>query len=125
MEKKHEFKFNIGLNQNNPDHVRVAEILNRLGRGKAEYVVKAVLAYEKQGVGSVSGVAVSYEELEMLVRRILKEQVSGKIGRGEKQFEVVETEGRRLDEQDRKSGELNSDDMGEVLKALAGFRGSV
>ena len=51
MEKKHEFKFNIGLNQNNPDHVRVAEILNRLGRGKAEYVVKAVLAYEKQGVG--------------------------------------------------------------------------
>ena len=61
----------------------------------------------------------------MLGRRILKEQVSGKIGRGEKQFEVVETEGRRLDEQDRKSGELNSDDMGEVLKALAGFRGSV
>lgn len=125
MEKKHEFKFNIGLNRNNPDHVRVAEILNRLGRGKAEYVVKAVLAYENQGVESVSGVAVSYEELEMLVRRILKEQVSGKSGREEKQFEVVETEGKRLDEQDRKSGELNSDDMGEVLKALAGFRGSV
>lgn len=125
MEKKHEFKFNIGLNQNNPDHVRVAEILNRLGRGKAEYVVKAVLAYENQGVESVSGVAVSYEELEMLVRRILREQVSGKAGGGEKQFEVVETEGKRLDEQDRKSGELNSDDMGEVLKALAGFRGSV
>lgn len=125
MEKKHEFKFNIGLNQKNPDHVRVAEILNRLGRGKAEYVVKAVLAYENQGVESVSGVAVSYEELENLVRRILKEQASGKTGGGEKQFEVAETEGKRLDEQDRKSGELDSDDMGDVLKALAGFRGSV
>ena len=31
MEKKHKFKLILGLNRNNPDHVRVAEILNRLG----------------------------------------------------------------------------------------------
>lgn len=35
MAKKNEFIFNIGFNRENPDHVKVAGILNRLGHGKA------------------------------------------------------------------------------------------
>ena len=46
MAKKNEFIFNIGFNRENPDHVKVAGILNRLGHGKAEYLARAVLAYE-------------------------------------------------------------------------------
>ncbi|MFR2483110.1 MAG: hypothetical protein ACLTAC_06995 [Hungatella sp.] len=44
MAKKNEFIFNIGFNRENPDHVKVAGILNRLGHGTAEYLARAVLA---------------------------------------------------------------------------------
>ena len=82
MAKKNEFIFNIGFNRENPDHVKVAGILNRLGHGKAEYLARAVLAYESRGLhrGNTS-VGIDYRELEQFVRKILEEQNQNKIGR--------------------------------------------
>ena len=67
MAKKNEFIFNIGFNRENPDHVKVAGILNRLGHGKAEYLARAVLAYESRGLhrGNTS-VGIDYRELGSL-----------------------------------------------------------
>lgn len=46
MEKKNPYVTTVGFNKDDPDHVRVAELLNSMGRGKAQYLVKAVLAYQ-------------------------------------------------------------------------------
>ena len=43
MEKKNPYIMTIGFKKEDPDHVYVAEFLNSLGRGKAQYIVKAVL----------------------------------------------------------------------------------
>ena len=46
MEKKNPYVMTIGFRRNNADHTRVAEFLNSLGREKAQYIVKAVLAFQ-------------------------------------------------------------------------------
>lgn len=43
MEKKNSFITTIGFKKDDPDHVYVAKLLNTLGRGKAQFIVKAVL----------------------------------------------------------------------------------
>ena len=45
--KKAGTKFTIQFNQTDPAHLQVAELLNKQGhRGKAQYIVNAVLHYE-------------------------------------------------------------------------------
>ena len=46
MGKKNAFVTTIGFNKNDPAHVQVAEFLNGMERGKAQYIVNAVLAYQ-------------------------------------------------------------------------------
>ena len=49
MGKKNAFVTTIGFNKNDPNHVAVAELLNSMKRGKAQYIVNAVLAWQKIG----------------------------------------------------------------------------
>lgn len=84
-EKKNPYVMTIGFRKNNPEHIRVAEFLNSLGREKAQYIVKAVLTYrtlEEQGeVPQTSGsVAYDYETIKSIVLQIMREQgADGKI----------------------------------------------
>lgn len=48
MEKRHQYRFSIMLDETDPDHRKVGDYLNRLGRKKARVVVKAILAYLDQ-----------------------------------------------------------------------------
>ncbi len=48
MEKRHQYRFSIMLDETDPDHRRAGDYLNRLGRKKARVVVKAILAYLDQ-----------------------------------------------------------------------------
>lgn len=78
MEKKNPYVMTIGFRRNNADHTRVAEFLNSLGREKAQYIVKAVLAFQlKEERGEVptdAGAAYNYESIRRIVLQILKEQ---------------------------------------------------
>ena len=40
MEKKNPFVTTVGFKKDDPDHIYVAELLNSMGRGKAQYIVK-------------------------------------------------------------------------------------
>ena len=73
MAKKNEFIFNIGFNRENPDQLKLAGIMNRLGHGTAEYLARAVLAYESRGLhrGNTT-VGIDYRELEQIVRKKLE-----------------------------------------------------
>lgn len=54
MEKKNPYVTTIGFNRRDPNHVRVAEFLNEMGRGKAQYIVNAVMAYQNGQTGNTS-----------------------------------------------------------------------
>lgn len=54
MGKKNPFVTTIGFNRHDPAHVEVAQFLNGMERGKAQYIVDAVMAYQNGGTGKRS-----------------------------------------------------------------------
>jgi len=77
MGKKNAFVTTIGFNKNDPNHVAVAELLNSMKRGKAQYIVNAVLAWQNGGnpgaAGSV-GPPLDYEKIRRFVLQVLDER---------------------------------------------------
>ena len=76
MGKKNAFVTTIGFNKNDPAHVQVAEFLNGMERGKAQYIVNAVLAYQngaQAGDMSYAGQAVDYEKIRQFVLQVIRE----------------------------------------------------
>lgn len=78
MEKKNPFITTIGFKKDDPDHVYVAELLNSMGRGKAQYIVKAVLVYQKMlqegELPQMSGIPYDYEVIRKIVMQVLEER---------------------------------------------------
>lgn len=82
MGKKNKFVTTIGLNKNDPAHVQVAELLNSMKRGKAQYIVNAVLAYQngaQTGNMPYMGQAVDYEKIRQFVLQVIEEH-EGHVG---------------------------------------------
>jgi len=79
VEKKNPYVTTVGFNKDDPDHVRVAELLNSMGRSKAQYIVKAVLAYQNMmssgGSTNCMGIPAlgDYTQVRQMVYQILKE----------------------------------------------------
>jgi len=84
MAKKNPYVTTIGFNKEDPDHVYVADFLNSMGRGKGQYIVKAIMAYQNPG-GAVSGhvvvPAVDYEKIRAFVLQVLEETSMSKYGK--------------------------------------------
>lgn len=79
MGKKNPYVTTIGFNRDDPDHVYVADFLNTMGRGKAQYIVKAVIAYQNpDGVsaGQVVVPAVDYEKIRAFVLKVIEEKIN-------------------------------------------------
>ncbi len=72
MEKKNPYVTTIGFNRKDPSHVHVAKILNEMGRGKAQYIVNAVMEYQERNVRSTIG-DLDYEKIRRVVEDLLKE----------------------------------------------------
>lgn len=85
MEKKNPFITTVGFKKDDPEHVYVAELLNSMGRGKAQYIVKAVMVYQKwQQNGKVTpsvGNSFDYARIRSIVYQVLeeKEQQNGSL----------------------------------------------
>lgn len=45
MGKSNPYRFSLGFDPQDPDHRKVADLLNSLGHRKTRFVVKAILAY--------------------------------------------------------------------------------
>jgi hypothetical protein len=79
-DKKDDRRFTIQLNKHNPLHLRAASVLNRLKpRGKAHYLVAAILYYESCGAPDIDGTELLDEKtidektIEAIVSRVLLE----------------------------------------------------
>ena len=86
MGKKNAFVTTIGFNRNDPAHVQVAEFLNGMERGKAQYIVNAVLSYQngaQTGDMPHAGQAVDYERIRQFVLQVIREHEGQEASRKE------------------------------------------
>lgn len=71
MEKKNPYVTTIGFNRKDPSHVQVARILNEMGRGKAQYIVNAVLSYQNKGIERET--TLNSAEIRQIVKEVVKD----------------------------------------------------
>jgi len=125
MEKKNPFVITVGFKKEDPDHVYVAKLLNTMGRGKAQYIVKAVLAYREMPKREKAfwpmDVPLSYENIKQIVLQVIEEH--------EKQNKVPGFDyfHKEIQEQEEKKEEdlLQSFDenaMNDILASIAAFQ---
>ena len=77
MGKKNPFVTTVGFNRHDPAHVEVAQLLNGMERGKAQYIVDAVMAYQSGGQAGVSVLSgtermADYETIRKIVLQVME-----------------------------------------------------
>lgn len=109
MAKKDIYKFTIQFSSGDPQHQQVAEILNRQGRRKAQFLVNAVIHYlhcsETPDIPQPQ--PIDTNAIEMIVRRIMAEESSKPIA-GE---QSIQPPAQRL----IKSEQINFGDASDLL----------
>lgn len=123
MEKKNPFVTTIGFKKEDPDHVYVAELLNSMGRGKAQYIVKAVLVYQSMQEGveihqPLTGFS-DYNAIRQIVLQVLEENERQKKG----QTDFVQQS--RLEKEQTEENILESfdtDTLNGILDSLEAFK---
>ena len=123
MGKKNAFVTTIGFNKNDPAHVQVAEFLNGMERGKAQYIVNAVLAYRNggQAVGISVGQTVDYERIRQFVLQVMREHEGREVSHKETAAEPA-----RLDAGEDKAGMtfgFDEDTLDGIMSSLEAFKG--
>jgi len=108
MAKKDIYKFTIQFSSGDPQHQQVAEILNRQGRRKAQFLVNTVLHYihctETPDIPQQP--PVNTDAIETIVRRIMEEC----------SHETIRQDARQTPEKKTvKSEEIAFDDAAELL----------
>lgn len=118
MEKKNPYVTTIGFNRKDPNHVKVAELLNEMGRGKAQYIVNAVMAYhDTLNVNHIS-------ELDRVaIRKIIQELLE------EEGYELDNSKGKHrdnkiaaLEDEGERIHQLEENDILNIMNSLSTFR---
>lgn len=126
MAKKNPYVTTIGFNKEDPDHVYVADFLNSMGRGKGQYIVKAIMAYqnpEGASAGQVVVQAVDYEKIRAFVVQVMEEKAKMSVN-----SKVEERPKRRLEKVREEYFEkvelqdLDETAMNDILASLSVFR---
>ncbi len=128
MGKKNPYVTTIGFNRRDPAHVEVAQFLNGMERGKAQYIVDAVLAYQNGGsagifVSSGARRLTDYDTIRKIVLQVMEERENGSYGSN-----MAAADTARTAKQPGTVGAdeiLNLDDeaLGGILQSLEAFKG--
>ena len=123
MAKKNPYIMNNEIKKDDPEHISVAELLNGMGRGKAQYIVKAVLVYQNmqlQGETNSYGVpGIDYGILKEIVLQIFDEREGSK---GKNLSEKERTEEKLSSEQDLLEG-FDEVALDGIMESLSMFQG--
>ena len=130
MIKKNPYVTTIGFNKEDPDHVYVADFLNTMGRGKGQYIVKAIMAYQNpEGVasGHIVVPAVDYEKIRAFVLQVLDERRNvNEPFFGNKKKETEQLQGQRKEQDMHREREefpdLDEMAVNDILASLSAFR---
>ena len=123
MAKKNPYVMTIGFKKDDPDHLAVADFLNGIGHGKAQYIVKAILAYQdllQSGEIPVRGaVNIDYQVVKNMVFQVLGEY-EGKAPVSD----ISKSENKNAAVQERDMLEdLDEDMLSGIMDSLAMFQG--
>lgn len=128
MGKKNPYVMTIGFNRHDPAHVEVAQFLNGMERGKAQYIVDAVMAYQNGGQAGVSvlsrvGGLADYETIRKIVLQVMEERENGAYSSN--RTAVGEKETAEQAEAPGQSELTGLDDaaLGGILQSLEAFKG--
>lgn len=124
MGKKNVFVTTIGFNKNDPAHVKVAEFLNGMERGKAQYIVNAVLAYQgraQTGNMPYTGQAVDYEEIRQFVLQVIREHERQGMPNEDMAGEWTEPDAAKKKEGDAFG--FDEDALNGIMLSLEAFKG--
>lgn len=124
MGKKNAFVTTIGFNKNDPAHVQVAEFLNGMERGKAQYIVNAVLAYQNGGMAagiSAGQAAVDYEKIQQFVLQVIREQERQETPHNETTGESAVLDG--AEEREGADFGFDEDALSGIMSSLEAFKG--
>lgn len=123
MAKKDIYKFTIQFSSGDPQHQQVAEILNRQGRRKAQFLVNTVLHYiHCSETPDIPQQPVNTDAIETIVRRIMEEYSEKPTRQDVKQMpekKTVKSEEIAFDDAAELLGE---DGMAAVRNTIASFR---
>ena len=124
MEKKNPYIMTIGFKKEDPDHVYVAELLNSMGRGKAQYIVKAILAYQglqKRGeLPPSAGMSVDYDIIRQIVMQIMDER-EGKTSHSTVSMADTVQEPEQGEEKDVREG-FDEAALNGIMESIAAFQ---
>lgn len=126
MEKKNEYVITIGFNRKLEEHRKVAGILNGMGRTKAQYIVNAVIAYEKEGMQrkvQLNHNPVDYEQVKYLIQQAIEEYIEGR--KGDDDVIVSKREGKKakaVKVSEEQKIELADDAWNGIMDSLRSFR---
>ena len=125
MAKKNPYVTTIGFNKEDPDHVYVADFLNSMGRGKGQYIVKAIMAYQNpEGIsnGHVVVPAVDYEKIKSFVLKIIEERISINADSGMKEIPRIKREVKEEQVDPGQPIDLDENTINDIMKSLSMFR---
>lgn len=126
MEKKNEYVITIGFNRKLEEHRKVAGLLNGMGRTKAQYIVNAVIAYEKEGMQrkvQLNHNPVDYEQVKYLIQQAIEEYMEGR--KGDDDVIVSKREGKKAKAakvSEEQKIELADDAWNGIMDSLRSFR---
>jgi len=125
MAKKNPYVTTIGFNKEDPDHVYVADFLNSMGRGKGQYIVKAIMAYQNpEGIsnGHVVVPAVDYEKIKSFVLKIIEERISINADSGMKEIPRIKREVKEEQVDPGQPIDLDEETINDIMQSLNMFR---
>ena len=125
MAKKKPYVTTIGFNKEDPDHVYVADFLNSMGRGKGQYIVKAIMAYQNpEGIsnGHVVVPAVDYEKIKSFVLKIIEERISINADSGMKEIPRIKREVKEEQVDPGQPIDLDEETINDIMQSLNMFR---
>ena len=125
MAKKNPYVTTIGFNKEDPDHVYVADFLNSMGRGKGQYIVKAIMAYQNpEGIsnGHVVVPAVDYEKIKSFVLKIIEERIRINADSGMKEIPRIEREVKEEQVDPGQPIDLDEETINDIMQSLNMFR---
>jgi len=124
MAKKNPYVTTIGFNKEDPDHVYVADFLNSMGRGKGQYIVKAIMAYQNPigaGSGQVVVSAIDYEKIRTFVLKIIEERINVDTAFGPKKSPKIKQETNEEHVDVGQPIDMDEETINDIMASLSAF----
>lgn len=125
MEKKNPFITTVGFKKDDPDHMYVAQLLNSMGRGKAQYIVKAVMLYqdmqESGKIPQAGNNSYDYERIRKVVLQVIEER-ERQLGQSAKVEVLTETPKKEPEQKEDMLMSLDDNVLSGIMASIAMFQ---